>query len=53
MIKNLLNTGTVFDYSADDQSFVDDLLNVDLQIPFEVTDGIGDAHHEKTFEDED
>lgn len=53
MIRNLLNTGTVFDYSADDQSFVDDLLDLDIENSIEITDGIEEVPHDKTFEDED
>ena len=49
MVKNLLNTGAVFDYSADDQSFTDDLLNTD----FNDSVKINETSAEKTFEDED
>lgn len=52
MVKNLLNTGTVFDYSADDQSFVDDILNLDLNVPTE-PNGPVETSADKSFEEED
>ena len=51
MVKNLLNTGAVFDYSADDQSFTDDLLNTDFNDSVKINETSADA--EETFEDED
>lgn len=52
MIRNLLNTGTVFNYSADDQGFINDLLNADIGNTIEVIDGV-EHTSDKTFEEED
>lgn len=53
MLKNLLQTGTVFDYSADDQSFVDDLLSADVGNIIQIHDGQAETSLDKSFEDED
>ena len=51
MVKNLLQTGTVFNYSANDKSYADDLLNLDISDTIEVKDEPDTS--DKTFEDED
>lgn len=51
MVKNLLNTGTVFNYSANDKNYADDLLNLEISDTIEVKDD--PEGEDKTFEDED
>ena len=54
MLKNLLQNGTVFDYSGSDQSYADDLLNADIGETIQVTDGVDlEPSLDDTFEDED
>jgi hypothetical protein len=49
LVQNLLNTGTVFHYSADDKNYSDDLLQLDI-LDTEVEDK---SDNDVTFEDED
>lgn len=49
MIQNLLNTGTVFDYSADDNNYAEDLLNLEISDNLEVGEN---QDPEMDFEDE-
>ncbi len=49
MVQNLLNTGTVFEYSADDKNYSDDLLQLDI-LDAQVDDK---SDNDVTFEEED
>ena len=48
MVKNLLQTGTPFNYSSDDANYSDDLLNLDIADDLEVFEDDKDMG----FEDE-
>ena len=49
MVRNLLNTGTVFDYSSDDKNYSDDLLQLDISN----TEVDSKINYDLTFEDEE
>lgn len=52
MLENLKHTGTVFDYSADDQNFINDLLEADVGEGLQVVEH-AEPSSDKTFEDEE
>lgn len=53
MIKNLLQTGTVFDYATDkDSSYADDLLNLEVADDALVVTDNADSDSDMSFEDE-